>query len=171
LCVLRPCDVERPGLVVDGTAIWVCRLDRHKNDWRGQPRAFVVPVPAQGALAKYLEGRPPDAYCFSPRESWEASLAARRKPGTRPRRKARPKRTPGERYTSHCYARVVRKACVRAGVEPWHPHQLRHAAGDLAFTLDGVDGSMAFLGHDSAQANAVYRQKLERAARLAARLA
>lgn len=171
VCGLRPCDVERPGVVVGGKEIWVWRLAGHKNAWRGRRAFRVVPPPAQRALARYLEGRAPEAYCFSPRESWEASLAARRKPGKGGKRKPGRKRArpPGECYSTQSYGHAVRTACLKAGVEPWHPHRLRHSAGEMAFTLDGVDGSMAYLGHDSPQANAVYRQALERAARLAAR--
>ena len=39
---------------------------------------------------------------------------------------ARGQRTPISR---HHYARFLKLACKAAGVEPWHPHQIRHTRG------------------------------------------
>src|SRR5512135_3803341 len=76
-------------------------------------------------------------YLFQPREAEAERLAERRRgrktpltPSLRARtRKAKPKKTPGDRYGARAYAHAIAKACKRAGVPHWHPHQLRHNAG------------------------------------------
>ena len=73
---------------------------------------------------------------FDPRDAeTERNLARRAKrrspltPSQAKRRpKAKPKRTPLEYYTKESYRTAIRRWCDRAGVPPWHPHQLRHNA-------------------------------------------
>src|SRR4029077_17478728 len=70
-------------------------------------------------------------YLFSPKESMEAVRAERRKNSNTPvrteqARKRKPKRQPGEHYHVSSYRQAVIKACRKAGVPEWHPHQLRH---------------------------------------------
>jgi integrase len=174
VCVMRGCDVERPGLLADnGAAVWLYRLGAHKGQWRGKGRVVKLGPRAQEVIRQYLEGRPPEAYLFSPRETVELLRAARRarakKMPAATRKKAGPKCAPGDRYTTHSYGRAVREACRKAGLPHWHPHQLRHSAATEAYTREGRDTSMAFLGHESASANAGYSEADQRGANYAAR--
>jgi integrase len=41
----------------------------------------------------------------------------------------------------------IRRACERAGVEVWTPHQLRHAVATVIRDRRGLDASSALLGH------------------------
>ena len=46
----------------------------------------------------------------------------------RRKKKAKPRRTPGERYDTHAYQNAIRYACKQAGVPTWTPNRLRHNA-------------------------------------------
>lgn len=165
ITLLRPCDLDRETLKVDGVPIWVYRPATHKTQHKGHGRALVLGPQAQAVLAPYLE-RPPDRYCFSPREATERYL---REQG-RVVRHGRC-RQPGERYTTGSYDRAVAKGCRRAGVPRWHPHQLRHRMATLASALAGREAASATLGHQSLQITALYDHSLlEKAARVVLKL-
>src|SRR5262249_13047962 len=67
----------------------------------------------------------------------------------RRRKKAKPKKTPGNQWTSEAYAHAVEKACRRAGQPHWSPNQLRHLkATELAHRY-GKEVAQAVLGHSS----------------------
>ena len=44
---------------------------------------------------------------------------------------------------------AIRRACNRAGVPAWTPHQLRHAVAQVIRDRDGLDAACALLGHAS----------------------
>lgn len=55
------------------------------------------------------------------------------------------------------YALAVRVACRRAGIEPWHPHQLRHAlATRVARESRSLDKAAALIGDSPATAERYY---------------
>lgn len=54
------------------------------------------------------------------------------------------------------YGEAIKRACLRAGVPHWHPHQLRHAAGTRVRDAHGLDAAQAFLGHASAKTSEIY---------------
>lgn len=56
-------------------------------------------------------------------------------------------RAPGERYLVSSYDHAIRKACDRAGVPRWHPHQLRHLAATVVEELVDEEEARALLGH------------------------
>jgi len=58
-------------------------------------------------------------------------------------------RNPGAHFTVGAVTQAVRRGAKRAGVEPWTPHQLRHAVGHAARRAVGLDGAQALLGHAS----------------------
>lgn len=66
------------------------------------------------------------------------------------------------------YGEAIKRACVRANVPHWHPHQLRHAAGTRVRDAHGLDAAQAFLGHASAKTSEIYAKiKAELADRVA----
>jgi integrase len=100
LCAVRAEDVDRTGpewrYVVPAAA--------NKNFHRGKVRAVWLGPRAQAILGPLLAA---GGYAFT------FPVGRGKKVGRRP--------------VSRCeYARLVRAACERAGVPPWHPHQLRH---------------------------------------------
>ena len=107
------------------------------------------------------------AYLFSPKEAMEEHWAARRQgrktpltPSQRARKRtARPKKEPSDRYDSRAYGHAVARACKRAGVAHWHPHQLRHSAGTFLRRECGMDTARAVLGHSDMATTAIYAER------------
>jgi integrase len=79
-------------------------------------------------------------------------------PSQQNRKKKKPKRRPGQRYTVGSYAYAIRRACVKAAVPHWHPHQLRHNAATQIRREAGLDAARAVLGHRSPQITEVYAE-------------
>ena len=144
---MRPADVDRL------TAVWVYRPQRHKTSHHGAQRPIFIGPKAQAILGPYLEGRATDAYCFSPREALERRRAELGQAAT-----FSATRPPRERYTTQSYGRAIRKACDAAGVERWHPHQLRHNAATRIRAEFGADVARAILGHRTLQATQIYAE-------------
>jgi len=172
ICRLCPGDIDRTGAAlaaligerIDLGRVWVYIPGRHKTAHHGHKRYIPIGPRAQQLLAPYLEGRAPDQFCFSPAESREQFDAARRaarktppKPSqTARRRKRKPKKTPGPKYTADAYAAAVRKACKRAKVPGFHPHQLRHNAAALLVEQFGWEVARIVLGHRTLNATRIY---------------
>jgi integrase len=68
-------------------------------------------------------------------------------PSQRNRKKAKPKKLPGETYTPESYRRAIAYGCKLAGVPKWHPHRLRHNAATLLRREFNIDVARAVLGH------------------------
>lgn len=116
LCVMRPCDINRSGRV------WLYEPSAHKGAWRGHHRQIYIGPRAQKVLMPYLL-RDEQAFCFSPADAEKARrdaiTAARTTPltyGNRPgtNRRRKPRKAPGNRYTSCSYARAISNAMKRA---------------------------------------------------------
>jgi integrase len=112
---------------------------------------------------------------FSPKEVMEHRHAKRRRqrkslvqPSQKDRRKARPKRCPGDRYNSrslyHAVAYGIRKANRERSlvglpeIRSWHPNQLRHNAATRLRKEFGLDTTRAVLGHSSPAVTEVYAE-------------
>lgn len=161
LVQLRPCDLDMSG------PVWVyCPAD-HKNSHRGHQRSIYLGPQAQEVLRPFLADRPLQAYCFSPIEAERTRRIAaheRRKtpassgnvPGSN--RKLRPERAPGERYDTRGYGRAIARACVKAGVPHWHPHQLRHTTATRLRREFGIDTARVLLGHKSPVVTDIYAE-------------
>lgn len=107
-------------------------------------------------------GRP----LFSPRDEREErhqdARAARKgkvPPSQRSRRRPRPARPPGDRYTPTAYGNAVKRAARKAGVPEWHPNQLRHAHATLVRRLFGLEAAQAALGHSKADVTQLYAER------------
>jgi integrase len=182
VCVLRACDIDMGG------SIWLYRPDRHKTAHHGHQRVIAIGPRAQEILREFLT-LDTQAYLFSPRRAMEEIRERQRRdrktpvpPSQRHRRKARPKRKPGERYTTDAYDHAIRKAiaaankaracnecrklkpaqrcakCRAATLPHWHPHQLRHTAATRIRREYGLDIARAILGHRSPQITELYAE-------------
>ena len=147
-CRLRLCEVDTSG------PVWVYSPARHKCAWRGHARHLGIGPKAQAQLREFIGGLAPMVFGFSPRRQREERYAAMRtarktpvQPSQRCRKKRRPKKRPGERYTPPSVAAAVRLACGKAGEIVCCPYQLRHAAGPRARRVGGLDAAQALLGH------------------------
>ena len=74
------------------------------------------------------------------------------------RRKRNPARAPGDRYSLNSYRGAIAKACRKAGVPNWHPHQLRHNAATRLRKEFGLDMARCILGHRSPAVTEVYAE-------------
>ncbi len=168
VCALRPCDISM------GRKVWTYRPPSHKTAHRGHERIVYLGPRAQKIIRPFLKRRATTAPVFSPAEavaSWRAAKTAARKTplscGNRPgtNRKDQPRRQAGERYTTTAYCRAIGRACDRAGVARWHPHQLRHNYATAIRAKYGLEAARILLGHCSALVTeAVYAERDQQAA-------
>ena len=97
--------------------IWIYKPQTHKTQYLDHSKTIVIGPRAQAILVKYLYGQ---GYSF---------------------------KTTREHYTVASYRRAIARACKKAGVEKWSPHQLRHnRATSIRFEY-GLDAARAVLGH------------------------
>jgi integrase len=175
LLTLRPMDLDTTA------EIWSYRLEHHKTAHRGKSRTIYFGPQAQAILKPFLL-RPADAYCFSPKESNDEMQARYnppqkpKPPKTRNRRSSgrilikpkAPKREFSPHFDVPAYRRHIARACTRAGIDAWHPHQLRHAAATRFRDTNDLDVAQVLLGHDSVEATQIYARVADRKAREAA---
>lgn len=161
VCNIRPCDIDRSG------EVWMFRPAKHKTANKGKRKAVPLIGDAREAITDYLN-RDPQAYCFSPAESvawWLATKRANRKSKVQPsqlsRSKPSPRKQPRSRFDAHSYRQSIQRAAKRAGVEPWHPYQLRHLAGTVVRDALGIEAAQALLGHSHAQMTELYAKQTE----------
>ncbi len=164
----------RPGEVVLMRAVdletgdpecWVYRPSRHKGQHRERERVVYLGPQAQALLRPFLT-LDLSAYLFSPRrsvEQYRAEVRARRKSPLTPSQAARrpkpnPERTHGELYDDGSYRKAIRKACKKAGVPTWFPHQLRHSAATEFRRRYGLEASQAVLGHSELGTTQIYAE-------------
>jgi integrase len=166
---MRTIDVDTSGRV------WSYVPASHKTEHHGKRRTIHFGPRAQAILRPWLRTEL-TAYLFSPREATEERRAEGRRARKTPltpsqrgrRRKARPKRAPGDRYDTRAYAHAIRygirktnRLAERAGlpgIGDWHPHQLRQNAATLLRREFGLDVARAVLGHSSPAVTEVYAE-------------
>lgn len=133
--------------------VWRYRPPRHKNAHRGKDRTVYLGPRAQSVLRPWLRPDAPDEPLFSPR------AAMMRKWGRLGRRKGLK-----SAYASHGVSVAVGRACDRAGVPHWHPHQLRHSAATRIRHARGIEGAQHMLGHTSLDVTNIYAERRDSAA-------
>lgn len=158
VCSLRASDLDTSG------PVWVYSPASHKTEHRGHDRLIYIGPKAQALLRPFLDPAA-DEYVFSPRrclaERHAAQRAARKTrvpPSQRDRRKPRPKKRAGVRYTPNAYGHAVKAACKKAGIPHWHPHQLRHTAATRLREEFGVEVARVALGHRHLSATEIYAE-------------
>ncbi len=171
VCRIRPCDIDRSG------DVWMFRPAKHKTANKGKRKAVPILGDAREALTDYLN-RDAKAFCFSPAESvawWVATKRANRKSKVQPsqvnRAKDKPAKQPRDCFDAHSYRQSIQRAAKRAGVEQWHPYQLRHLAGTVVRDALGIEAAQALLGHSHAAMTEHYAKQNETKAIDAARSA
>jgi integrase len=125
VCILRACDIDMSGKV------WLYRpgshrgqTGEHKTAHHGHQRIIAIGPKAQEVITPFLS-LDTRVYLFSPWDAREERYAAMRKgrqtkvqPSQTSRRKARPRRGPGRRYTVSSYGHAIAKACDSAFPPP-----------------------------------------------------
>ncbi|GAB5494977.1 MAG: site-specific integrase [Phycisphaerales bacterium] len=150
---MRVGDIDRDG------PVWIYRPARHKNAHRGKAREIAIPLAAQPLIQKYIDASESDGidHIFSPERAEQE----------RERRRTRPGSLDGG-YHPCAYAKAIKRAAVQAGVEHWHPHQLRHAYATAAKQEAGWEAARVLLGHSSASTTEIYVEEDRRIAMMSA---
>ena len=143
----------------------------HQEQENGTAPVKLLPLgpKAQAILKNWLRENP-EEFLFQPREARVAKYAERRKGRQTPlwpshvqhqarKKKAQPQRAPRDHYDRHSYAQAIARACQRAGVPHWHPHQLKHVCGTDVRKKYGLEASRAYLGHTKLSTTEIYAEK------------
>ena len=146
--------------------VWAYRPASHKNRHRGLDRVIFLGPRAQEIIRPFLTADL-GAYVFSPRayvEAMHRRRAEQRKTKRTPSelkrlRKAKPRRVPADRYSRRSYRLAVLRACKKAGVPPWTPLQLRHAAATAIRAKYGLETAKAILGHSRVETSQIYAER------------
>jgi integrase len=169
-CAMRSGDVYRGGAVPVGKRLvpvpagaWVYAVAaKMRHARKRQVQLYVLGPRARALLLPWLRADPAE-YLFQPREAHAARMAALRaarktpvQPSQRDRSDPRAARRPGDHYTPRSYAHAVARACGRAGVPHWHPHQLRHSAAGAIDAHAGLEDTSKVLGHTSPDVTLLY---------------
>jgi integrase len=194
-CMMRACDIDMSG------PVWLYRPHAHKTAHKGKGRVVALGPQAQAVVRPFLK-LDLQAYLFSPRDAMAAKRAAARaarktkvQPSQANRRRRKPKKQPGDRYTPRTYHQAIRKAiqaanraqvcesckalkavercdaCKAAALPHWHPHQQRHAHATEVRRRFGLEAAQVALGHSQAQITEVYAERdLALAAKVAAEI-
>jgi integrase len=88
-----------------------------------------------------------------------AKRKTRVQPSHQNRRAKSRRRPPGERYTRTAYTHAISQACRRAGLEHWHPNQLRHSFATRAREVGGLEAAQTALGHSQANVTEIYAER------------
>lgn len=166
VCSLRWEEIDRTA------AVWVYRPAQHKAAHHGHARTVWIGPAAQVELGPVTTG-----FVFTPAAAIAEGKAQRRAARQTPLHRAHlaanerkrvlaPKRSQPS-YSPQTYGRAITRACERAGVEPWTPNQLRHAALTEFRAKYGLEIARAIGGHKSAVTTEIYAE-IPMAAMLAA---
>ena len=160
IVIMRTCDIDTTG------PVWVYRPHQHKGVHHELDREIRLGPKAQAVVGPFLRTNVQE-FLFNPAEAEAERLAALHatrktpmnqgnKPGTN--RARAPKRKPSDRYTVASYRRAIARACDRADVPRFHPHQLRHNAATFLRRTYGIEVARVVLGHRSAAITEVYAE-------------
>jgi integrase len=152
------------GMIDQTGRLWTADLEQHKTAHLGRARRLTFGPKAQAILNDFIQRgrmiRPADAPLFSPREAIRELRAGPLSGQHHADGQTKTSRRVGERYTASSYAHAIARACERAGVPRWHPHQLRHNAATMFTRELGLEATQKILGHASATlTDAVYAER------------
>jgi hypothetical protein len=64
---------------------------------------------------------------------------------------------------------MIRRACDKHGIQPWHPNMIRHKVGTETRARDGLEAAQCLLGHSRADVTQLYAERNDRLAEEVAR--
>jgi integrase len=157
--MMRGCDLDVTGRV------WTYTPRSHKTEHHGHQRVIYLGPKAQAIVKPFLKANM-EAYLFSPADAdafhRHQKRRSRKTPLTPSQRRRKPKRNrrraPGIVYDIASYRRAIARACKKADVPHWHPHQLRHSAGTRLRKEFGLEIARAVLGHRTPKITEIYAE-------------
>lgn len=138
--IMRPCDIQRDQ------DPWLYTPHTHKTKHRGRERRIYLGPRARALLDPLLAKTADAAWLFPSRA--RGRYAAGRK-----------------HWTVSGYRRAIAVACRQAGLEAWHPNQLRHTQATVIRETHGIEGAQAALGHAELRTTEIYAEKSDALAR------
>ena len=154
---MRWSDIDRSQTNHDG---WVYRVRNGKTSHHGTETTYLLKDQAQAILAGFPAT--PNAHIFSPRTAMEERRLALRATRTSKVTKQTEQRDRGRRRTyADCwglneYRRAVQRACTKAGIAPFTPHEVRHGAITHVARTAGLLAAQRGANHTSSQTTARY---------------
>lgn len=155
---LRRCDIDTSG------AVWIYRPPLHKTSWRGKERMIAIGPKAQEVLAEFPT-TVAEEHVFSPARMTAERMKLLRstrvtavQPSQVCRAKPKPRKRPGEKYTPRSFHQAIHRACEKAGLDQWHPNQLRHSRGTEVRRKFGLEAAQVVLGHSQAKVTEIYAE-------------
>jgi integrase len=157
--LLSAAEIDRSGKV------WVYQPDAHKMAYLDRGRFVPIGPRGQEVLEPHLSGAKGDTVLFSPVQAREERFTMRRAarkskvPPSQVNRRMSPEKLQKQtrdRFTNDGYAACVRRACLRAGVDPWHPNQIRHSFATDIRARYGLEAAQVLLGHARADVTQMY---------------
>jgi integrase len=108
-----------------------------------------------------------EAYVFTPRRSEALRNAERKANRKSPMTPSQAARKPKGRiqapfhkhYPTESYRQAIRRACVRAGIPVWKPHQLRHSRLTEIRSRYGLEASRVVGGHREVGTTQIYAEQ------------
>lgn len=156
--IMRTMDLETSGKV------WIYRPSKHKLENREISREVYLGPKAQAIVKQWLKADVA-AYLFSPLEAREqrfeimrANRQSKVQPSQVNRKKGKPEKLPGERYTVESYRRAIKYGCKAAKVPAWGPNRLRHNAATNLRKQHGIELARIILGHSTAFTTEIYAE-------------
>jgi site-specific recombinase XerD len=64
----------------------------------------------------------------------------------------------GHKITRNLFGQAIVRACQKAGIEPWSPNMLRHAAATKILAAFDIESARAILGHGSSEVTRIYAE-------------
>ena len=133
LVIMRWADIDARG------STWWYRPSSHKTAWKGGERTIAIGPKGQEVLQAYRQLDPAE-FIFRPEDAtWWKNKAAGH-----------------YHYGTGSVSSAVKRACARAGLAHWHPHQLRHAFATRVAAVHGLAVAQVLLGHSHPTTTAVY---------------
>ena len=156
IIALRMSEVDNSG------DIWIFLPEKHKNEYREMEREIYIGRQAQSIILGFLFGKTPDEYIFSPkdanREIKQRYAIGHRREDQKPSCR-KTDRQIGDKYTVASYRRAIHRACEKAGINKWSPHQLRHNAATIIRKEYGIEAAQVILGHARADVTQIYAER------------
>jgi integrase len=132
--LIRTCDIDA------SETVWTYVPSRHKTEHHGHERVVYLGPAAQRVLRHWLDHDNPGGFVFCPNGD------------------------PSKHYRVDSYRRAIQRACKRAGVPTWFPHQLRHSLATKVRRDFGLEAAQIILGHQSLDVTQIYAERNVRTA-------
>lgn len=169
ILTMRPIEIDRSG------PVWIFTPANHKSAHLEIDRHIFIGEEGQQILERHLSrSLAVAAPIFTQGMIADDTKRRYRAIATTPRRhevsaEGDPRiKYPERAWTVEKYRDAVNRACARAGVERWNPHQLRHLRIDEWARTLGIDAARMLAGHTSNRMTEHYTDQMGAMLRIAA---